>query len=106
MFYINRLYFASEREILLDVDQLFFCLGFLVIFLLFFCLFFLLQRWQLAEGEIFLTNCCCLLALFLYGSIVLTILTPKLLFMSVFVIDPMNTTFKALMHSRDTIIHF
>ena len=44
-------------------------------------LFFSLQRWQWAEGEIFLSKCCCLLALFLYGSIVLTILTPTLFFM-------------------------
>ena len=44
-------------------------------------LFFSLQRWQWAEGEIFLLKCCCLLALFLYGSIVLTVLTPTLFFM-------------------------
>ena len=42
MFYTNRLYFASEREILLDVGQFFFCLGFLVNILccFFVCFFF------------------------------------------------------------------
>ena len=69
-------------------------------------LFFSLQRQRWAEGKIFLSKCCCLLALFLYGSIVLTVLTPTLFFMRMFVIDPITTNFKALLHSRDTTTHF
>ena len=53
----------------------------------------------------FLTKCCSLLAFFLYGSIVLTILT-ALFFMRMFVIDQITTNFKALLRSSDTAIHF
>ena len=53
----------------------------------------------------FLTKCCSLLAFFLYGSIVLTILT-ALFFMWMFVIDQITTNFKALLRSSDTAIHF
>ena len=64
------------------------------------------QRWRWAEGEIFLSKCCCLLVLFLYGSIILTISTPTLFFVWMFAIDPITTNFKALLRSKDITIHF
>ena len=94
------------REILLQVDYLLFC--FVSVCFLFFCFvlfFFFYHRGGDEQKVRFLTKCCSLLAFFLYGSIVLTILT-ALFFMWMFVIDQITTNFKALLRSGDTAIHF
>lgn len=92
------------REILLQVDYLLFGLfRFAFYFSVLFTFFY--HRGGDEQKVRFLTKCCSLLAFFLYGSIVLTILT-ALFFMRMFVIDQITTNFKALLRSSDTAIHF
>ena len=87
---------------MLNVDHLLFCF---VLFSFYFSVLvlFSLQRWWWTKGEIFLLKCCCLLVLFLYGSIVSIILTPTHFFMWMFVIDPITTNFKALLHYKSAL---
>lgn len=68
-----------------------------------FVFFFSLQRWWWTEGEIFVSKCCCLLASFLYGLIVLIILTLTMFFMWMFAIDPITTNFKALLRCKSAL---
>ena len=82
---------------MLNFEYLLFCFVSISFLLFCFLFFFSLQRWGWAEGEIFLSKCCCLLLLFLYGSIIWTVLTPTLFFMWMFAIDPITTNFKALL---------
>ena len=93
----------TDKFCLISITYCFVLISFLFFRFLF---FFSLQKWGWAEGEIFLSKCCFLLVLFLYGSIIWTVLTPTLFFMWMFAIDPITTNLKALLRNKDTNIHF
>ena len=95
----------TDKFCLISITYCFVLFWFIFYFSVF-CSFFLCRGGDEPKVKFFLSKCCFLLVLFLYGSIIWTVLTPILFLMWMFAIDPITTNLKALLHSKDTNIHF